>query len=79
MSTQHETDVVKEIRSEYKYGFSNPDEAKDYFFKSGRGCGVRKLSRPGLRTPHALHAPVKWPTQAPGSAKGSSHSNWRAV
>ena len=37
MSTQHETDTVKEIRSEYKYGFSNPDEAKDYFFKSGRG------------------------------------------
>jgi len=37
MSTQHETDVVKEIRSEYKYGFSNPDEAKKYFFKSGRG------------------------------------------
>ena len=29
--------VVKGIRSEYKYGFSNPDEAKDYFFKSGRG------------------------------------------
>src|SRR6266576_1066562 len=35
--TQTETDVVKGIRSEYKYGFSNPDEAKDYFFKSGRG------------------------------------------
>jgi Fe-S cluster assembly protein SufB len=34
---QTETDVVKGIRSEYKYGFSNPDEAKDYFFKSGRG------------------------------------------
>ena len=32
-----ETDVVREIRSDYKYGFSNPDEAKDYFFKSGRG------------------------------------------
>src|SRR5439155_13393198 len=28
---QTETDVVKGIRSEYKYGFSNPDEAKDYF------------------------------------------------
>ena len=37
MSTQHETDVVRGIRSEYQYGFSNPDEAKDYFFKSGRG------------------------------------------
>jgi hypothetical protein len=36
MST-HETEVVREIRSEYKYGFSNPDDAKDYFFKSGRG------------------------------------------
>ena len=36
MSTA-ENEVVKEIRSEYQYGFSNPDEAKDYFFKSGRG------------------------------------------
>jgi Fe-S cluster assembly protein SufB len=35
--TQTETDVVKGIREDYKYGFSNPDEAKDYFFKSGRG------------------------------------------
>jgi hypothetical protein len=32
-----ETDVVRDIRSDYKYGFSNPDEAEDYFFKSGRG------------------------------------------
>ena len=32
-----ETDVVRKIRSDYKYGFSNPDDAKDYFFKSGRG------------------------------------------
>jgi Fe-S cluster assembly protein SufB len=37
MSSTHETDVVREIRSDYKYGFSNPDAAKDYFFKSGRG------------------------------------------
>ena len=37
MAVNPETQVVKEIRSEYKYGFSNPDEAKDYFFKSGRG------------------------------------------
>ncbi|HJR94228.1 MAG TPA: hypothetical protein VJ807_02255, partial [Gaiellaceae bacterium] len=37
MSSTHETDVVRGIRSEYKYGFSNPDDAKDYFFKSGRG------------------------------------------
>ena len=36
MSTA-ENEVVKEIRSDYKYGFSNPDEAKDYFFKPGRG------------------------------------------
>ncbi len=36
MST-HETDVVKDIRSEYKFGFSNPDEAANYFYKSGRG------------------------------------------
>jgi Fe-S cluster assembly protein SufB len=32
-----EVEVVQGIRSDYKYGFSNPDEAKDYFFKSGRG------------------------------------------
>jgi len=32
-----ETDVVQGIRSEYKYGFSNSDEAENYFFKSGRG------------------------------------------
>ena len=37
MSSTHETDVVREIRSDYQYGFSNPDAAKDYFFKSGRG------------------------------------------
>ena len=37
MSSTHETDVVRGIRSDYKYGFSNPDAAKDYFFKSGRG------------------------------------------
>jgi len=36
MSTA-ENDLVQGIRTEYKYGFSNPDEAKDYFFKSGRG------------------------------------------
>src|SRR6185369_3306420 len=35
--TQSETEVVRGIREEYEYGFSNPDEAKDYFFKSGRG------------------------------------------
>jgi Fe-S cluster assembly protein SufB len=32
-----ETDVVKQIREEYKYGFANPDEAEAYFYKSGRG------------------------------------------
>src|SRR5512133_2305365 len=32
-----ETETVQQIREQYKYGFSNPDEAKDYFFKSGRG------------------------------------------
>ena len=36
MSTS-ETEVVKGIRSEYQYGFSNSDEAENYFFKSGRG------------------------------------------
>ena len=37
--TQTENEIVQEIGSDYltKYGFSNPDEAKDYFFKSGRG------------------------------------------
>jgi len=36
---QTETEIVQEIGSDYgaKYGFSNPDQAKDYFFKSGRG------------------------------------------
>ena len=34
-----ETEIVQEIGSNYeaKYGFSNPDAAGDYFFKSGRG------------------------------------------
>ena len=32
-----ETEIVKGIRDEYQYGFSNPDEAENYFFKSGRG------------------------------------------
>src|SRR6201994_1915939 len=36
---QTENEIVQEIGSDYgtKYGFSNPDEAEDYFFKSGRG------------------------------------------
>src|SRR5262247_4901227 len=34
MSTQHETDVVREIRSEYGYGWAGPE---NYFFKSSRG------------------------------------------
>jgi Fe-S cluster assembly protein SufB len=34
-----ETEIVEGIGSDYaaKYGFSNSDEASDYFFKSGRG------------------------------------------
>ena len=36
MSTS-ETEVVKGIREEYAYGFSNSDDAENYFFKSGRG------------------------------------------
>jgi Fe-S cluster assembly protein SufB len=32
-----ETETVKQIREEYQYGFSNPDEAEAYFYKSGRG------------------------------------------
>jgi hypothetical protein len=33
-----ETEIVQEIGPDYagKDGFSNPDEAGDYFFKSGR-------------------------------------------
>src|SRR3982074_3648782 len=36
---QPESEIVQGIGSDYgtKYGFSNPDEAKNYFFKSGRG------------------------------------------
>ena len=39
MGAQTEAEVVQGIGSDYavKYGFSNPDEAGDYFFKSGRG------------------------------------------
>ena len=39
---QTETEIVQGIGSDYeiKYGFSN-DEAKDYFFKSGRGLEPR--------------------------------------
>src|SRR5205085_5916403 len=37
MAATPETEVVKQIREEYRYGFSNPDEAEAYFFKSGRG------------------------------------------
>jgi Fe-S cluster assembly protein SufB len=32
-----ETDVVKQIREEYQYGFANPDEAEAYFYKSPKG------------------------------------------
>ncbi len=32
-----ESEVVKGIRDDYKYGFSNSDDAANYFFKSGRG------------------------------------------
>ena len=36
---QTETEIVEGIGADYavKYGFSTPDEAGDYFFKSGRG------------------------------------------
>jgi len=39
VSTRTETELVQEIGADYaiKYGFANPDEAADYFFKSGRG------------------------------------------
>src|SRR6201997_376309 len=36
---QTELEIVQQIGADYavKYGFSNPDDAGDYFFKSGRG------------------------------------------
>ena len=36
---QTENEIVQGIGTDYltKYGFHNCDEAKDYFFKSGRG------------------------------------------
>src|SRR6195256_227340 len=39
LMAQTESEIVQGIGADYgtKYGFSNPDEAKDYFFKSGRG------------------------------------------
>ncbi|HET7353195.1 MAG TPA: Fe-S cluster assembly protein SufB [Gaiellaceae bacterium] len=39
MAVRTETEIVEGIGSDYavKYGFSNSDEAGDYFFKSGRG------------------------------------------
>ena len=37
MATKSEAQVVAEIGSDYAFGFSNPDEAENYFFKSGRG------------------------------------------
>ena len=36
MSTA-ETEIVRDIRADYRYGFAHPDEAEDYFFKSPRG------------------------------------------
>jgi Fe-S cluster assembly protein SufB len=32
-----ETEVVRQIREEYRYGFANPDEAEAYFYKSPKG------------------------------------------
>jgi Fe-S cluster assembly protein SufB len=39
VSARTETEFVQDIGADYavKYGFSSPDEAGDYFFKSGRG------------------------------------------
>ena len=54
--TQTETDVVRGIREDYKYGFSNPDEAKDYFFKSGRGLNHEIVEEGGPELAHKLEA-----------------------
>src|SRR5919198_1159997 len=37
MAATPETEVVRQIREEYKYGFANPDEAEAYFYKSPKG------------------------------------------
>jgi Fe-S cluster assembly protein SufB len=34
---QDENEIIREIGADYQYGFSNSDEAANYFFKSGRG------------------------------------------
>jgi len=44
MTVTPETEVVKEIRSEYTYGFPTPDAAEGYFFKSGRGLSPELVS-----------------------------------
>ena len=59
-----ETEVVRGIRSDYKYGFSNPDAAKDYFFKSG----ARPLARAGrrdLRAQERARVDAEVPPQEP--------------
>jgi Fe-S cluster assembly scaffold protein SufB len=43
MST-HETEVVRKIRSDYAFGWSDPSEPEDYFFKSGRGLSHELIS-----------------------------------
>ncbi len=55
---QTESEIVQGIGSDYgtKYGFSNPDEAKDYFFKSGRGLSHELVDgRDRLRQHFLLH------------------------
>ena len=55
-----ETQVVAEIGSDYKYGFHTPDDAEDYFFKSGRGLspGSSSPRSPSTRTRAGLDAQV---------------------
>ena len=39
-----ETEVVREIRSDYAFGWSDPSAPEDYFFKSGRGLSHELIS-----------------------------------
>ena len=68
--TETETQVVAEIGSDYKYGFHTPDDAEDYFFKSGRGLSPRARRRD-------LRAQERTGLDAPSSGSSRSSTSWR--
>ena len=72
MAPQTETEIVDGIGSDYgvKYGFSNPDEAKDYFFKSGRGLSHEVVE--------AMRSTRTSPTGCGRPATRRSTTSWRA-